>query len=111
MSAPSHQGPDSTTLRQAATRLARRLQESGFEAYFAGGCIRDTLLGREPKDFDIATSAQPREVRSLFPNSGMVGAHFGVVLVHEPEGDFEIATFRTPQGRAVFFGLGGCVAP
>jgi poly(A) polymerase len=95
MSAPSHQGPDSTTLRQAATRLARRLQESGFEAYFAGGCIRDTLLGREPKDFDIATSAQPREVRSLFPNSGMVGAHFGVVLVHEPEGDFEIATFRT----------------
>jgi poly(A) polymerase len=95
MSATSPIESDSATLRQAAVRLVLRLQEAGFEAYFAGGCVRDRLLGRSPKDFDIATKAQPREVRSLFPNSGMVGAHFGVVLVHEPEGDFEIATFRS----------------
>jgi poly(A) polymerase len=81
-------------LREAAIRLIRRLQDAGHEAYFAGGCVRDHLLGREPKDFDIATSARPREVRALFPRSGVVGAHFGVVLVHEPEADFEIATFR-----------------
>ena len=97
MSAPSPTiaPPDNSPLRRAALRIAERLQEAGFETYFAGGCVRDVLLGREPKDFDIATSARPRDVRALFRNSGMVGAHFGVVLVHEPEADFEIATFRT----------------
>ncbi len=97
MSAPSPiiAPPDNSALRRAALRIVQRLQEAGFETYFAGGCVRDVLLGREPKDFDIATSARPRDVRSLFRNSGMVGAHFGVVLVHEPEADFEIATFRT----------------
>ena len=95
MSAPSLLAPDNGTLRRAALRIVHRLQEAGFETYFAGGCVRDVLLGREPKDFDIATCARPRDVRALFRNSGMVGAHFGVVLVHEPEADFEIATFRT----------------
>jgi len=95
MSAPSPCVPGSAVLRQAALRIIRRLQDAGYETFLAGGCVRDVLLNREPKDFDIATSARPRDVRALFRNSGMVGAHFGVVLVHEPEADFEIATFRT----------------
>ncbi len=95
MSALSRSDPDPVELRTAAVRIVRVLQEAGHEAYFAGGCVRDVLLGRLPKDYDIATGARPREVRALFPRSGMVGAHFGVVLVHEPEADFEIATFRT----------------
>jgi len=82
-------------LREAATRLVTRLQEAGHEALFAGGCVRDLLRGQLPKDYDIATSARPKEVRNLFDRSGYVGAHFGVTLVKEPEGHFEIATFRT----------------
>lgn len=82
-------------LRRAATRVVERLQQAGYETYFAGGCVRDLLLGNQPKDFDIATSARPKEVRALFERSGFVGAHFGVTLVNEPEGPFEVATFRT----------------
>ncbi|MEO0446799.1 MAG: CCA tRNA nucleotidyltransferase, partial [Verrucomicrobiota bacterium] len=80
--------------RRGAERILRRLQEAGFTTYFAGGCVRDQLLGEEPKDYDIATAATPKEVRGLFPRSGFVGAHFGVTLVQEPEGAFEVATFR-----------------
>lgn len=76
-------------------RVVERLQRAGYETYFAGGCVRDLLLGNQPKDFDIATSARPKEVRALFERSGFVGAHFGVTLLNEPEGPFEVATFRT----------------
>ena len=61
----------------------------------AGGCVRDKLLGREPKDFDIATSARPAEVLALFPKSNEVGAHFGVVIAKHRGHHIEIATFRT----------------
>jgi poly(A) polymerase len=60
-----------------------------------GGCVRDLLLGRQPKDYDVATSAPPEEVLRLFPRSGQVGAHFGVVLVHEGSACVEVATFRS----------------
>jgi len=63
MSAPSPCVPSSSVLREAALRIIRRLQDAGYETYLAGGCVRDVLLGREPKDFDIATSARPRDVR------------------------------------------------
>lgn len=81
--------------KHAATSLASRLEKAGHIAYFAGGCVRDKLLGMEPKDYDIATSATPREVIALFPGSNEVGAHFGVVIAKHMGHHVEIATFRT----------------
>ncbi len=85
--------------RIAAERIVDRLRTAGYEAYFAGGCVRDLLLGIIPKDFDVATSAHPDTVLSLFPRTLAVGAHFGVVLVcDDAEGQeivTEVATFRS----------------
>lgn len=78
----------------AATDVAHRLQQAGHTAYFAGGCVRDGLLGHPPHDYDIATSARPDEVQNLFPKTLAVGAHFGVILVMEHGHAFEVATFR-----------------
>ena len=83
------------TPHHSATTLARLLTEAGHTAYFAGGCVRDKLLGHEPKDYDIATSATPAEVLKLFPYSNEVGAHFGVVIAKHGGHHVEIATFRT----------------
>jgi poly(A) polymerase len=81
--------------REAAVALARRLKAAGHEALFAGGCVRDKLLGHPPEDYDIATSAVPSEVLELFPGSNEVGAHFGVVIAKHGGHHVEIATFRT----------------
>ena len=81
--------------REAALELARRLTAAGHEALFAGGCVRDKLLGRNPKDYDIATSATPAEMLKLFPGANEVGAHFGVVIAKHSGHHVEIATFRT----------------
>jgi len=81
--------------KSAATDIARRLQQAGHTAYFAGGCVRDELLGLDPHDYDIATSAKPSEVQKLFPHTQAVGAHFGVILVMEHGRAFEVATFRS----------------
>lgn len=81
-------------MKASAARAAQILSEAGHLAYFAGGCVRDMLLGLESKDIDIATSARPEEVKALFPGSRMVGAHFGVVLVPVNEFFFDVATFR-----------------
>jgi poly(A) polymerase len=81
--------------RDAAVELARRLTAAGHQALFAGGCVRDKLLGHEPEDYDIATSAVPSEVLGLFPGSNEVGAHFGVVIAKHGGHHVEIATFRT----------------
>lgn len=83
------------TAREAAHSLALRLHAAGHTAYFAGGCVRDRLLGKTPKDYDIATSATPAEVLGLFPGSNEVGAHFGVIIAREHGHHVEIATFRT----------------
>ncbi len=83
------------TAREAATELARRLKAAGHVAFFAGGSVRDKLLGHAPKDYDIATSAPPPEVMKLFPGSNEVGAHFGVVIAKHHGHHVEIATFRT----------------
>ncbi len=81
-----------------ARGIVEKLQGAGHVAYFAGGCVRDRLMGRVPKDFDVATSARPEEVVRLFPRSQQVGASFGVVLVREKQGgetaQVEVATFR-----------------
>jgi poly(A) polymerase len=83
------------TARDAALALARRLKAAGHEALFAGGCVRDRLLGHPPKDYDIATSATPVQVMGIFPGSNEVGAHFGVVIAKHGGHHVEIATFRT----------------
>lgn len=71
------------------------LRASGHTAYLVGGCVRDLLLHRVPKDFDVATSAQPADLLALFPRADQVGAHFGVVLVHEGAPHVEVASFRS----------------
>jgi poly(A) polymerase len=83
----------------AALNVAERLRSLGHAAFFAGGCVRDLLLGREPQDFDVATSATPYLVQDAFPHTEAVGAHFGVILVlNKLQGAriaTEVATFRT----------------
>lgn len=81
-------------MRETAISLVKTLQNADFVAYFAGGCVRDSLLGRDPKDYDIATNATPQEILKLFPKADSIGAHFGVILVKESGYHFEIATFR-----------------
>ena len=81
-------------MRSAAESLITTLSDAGHTAYFAGGCVRDLLLGKTPKDYDIATSATPTQVTKLFRGAKTVGAHFGVVLVKRDKEPFEIATFR-----------------
>jgi poly(A) polymerase len=81
-------------LGDAARAVAMRLVDAGFETYFAGGCVRDRLLGADPKDYDIATAALPDEVRTSFPKARGVGEAFGVVLVRHGGHSFEVATFR-----------------
>jgi poly(A) polymerase len=78
-----------------ALRILKRLRGSGYEAYFAGGCVRDQVLGIPPTDYDIATSARPDEVLKLFPKALTVGARFGVILVVEEGHPYEVATFRS----------------
>ncbi|MCX6856733.1 MAG: CCA tRNA nucleotidyltransferase [Verrucomicrobia bacterium] len=79
----------------AAIHIIQKLRSSGHEALLAGGCVRDRLLGRAPKDFDVATSATPQQVIALFPGALTVGAHFGVVIVRHEQEQIEVATFRT----------------
>ncbi len=83
----------------AALRILDSLRAAGHQAYLAGGCVRDLLLGREPADYDIATSATPDLVLGMFPRTFAVGAHFGVVLVSDRAGKevirTEVATFRS----------------
>lgn len=73
-----------------ALEIVQKLRAAGHQAYCAGGCVRDLLLDREPKDYDVATDATPDQVVSLFPDALQVGARFGVVVVHT----IEVATFR-----------------
>jgi poly(A) polymerase len=73
------------------------LHKAGYQAYLVGGCVRDLLLGYAPKDFDVSTDAPPDRIMQLFPNSGQVGAHFGVVVVRDGAWHVEVATFRSDR--------------
>ena len=86
--------PDCTA-REAAVAVARLIIERGFIAYFAGGCVRDEILGLEPTDFDIATSAPPDEIVKIFRSARGVGEAFGVMLVRWKGRVIEVATFRS----------------
>lgn len=80
---------------ELALKTIEALQQQGHIAWLAGGCVRDRLLGRLPKDFDIATSATPEIVEGLFPKTVAVGKAFGVIRVHEMDQEVEVATFRS----------------
>ena len=94
-------------MREFATSVVRELRRNGFQAYFAGGCVRDTVLGLHPSDYDVTTDATPNQVMRIFPKTYAVGAQFGVVLVPLPEEirfeslppehphAVEVATFRS----------------
>src|SRR5262249_31886021 len=89
-----------TTERDFALEVVTRLREGGFEALWAGGCVRDELLGLTPHDYDVATSARPEEVQRLFRRTIAVGASFGVVEVLGPRVadaylKVQVATFRS----------------
>jgi poly(A) polymerase len=88
-----------TTQFEAALEIVKTLRAAGHQAYLAGGCVRDLLLGRSPSDYDVATSATPDLVLDMFPRTFAVGAHFGVVLVAPASADprfvTEVATFRS----------------
>ncbi|HSU54698.1 MAG TPA: CCA tRNA nucleotidyltransferase [Candidatus Dormibacteraeota bacterium] len=83
-----------TPLKSLATGIARRLHDAGFSAFWVGGCVRDFLLGRDPGDYDIATSALPDQIERVFQKTIPVGKKFGVVVVVEGGHQFQVATFR-----------------
>jgi poly(A) polymerase len=100
-------------MRDFSTSIVQVLRQRGFQAYLVGGCVRDLLLRREPKDYDVATDATPEQVMEIFPETYAVGVQFGVVLVPEPDRDatdnmlaegsskghaVEVATFRSDVG-------------
>ena len=82
-------------VRDYAVQVIRKLRDEGHEAYLVGGCVRDIILGREPQDYDVATSATPTETLAIFPKALAVGAQFGVVLVPFGEHKIEVATYRS----------------
>ncbi len=85
----------------APLEILRTLRANGHEAWFVGGCVRDLLLGREPKDWDIATDALPDRIEALFPKTIAVGKAFGIIAVVPPEGaPVEVATYRADSPYA-----------
>src|SRR6201987_5979994 len=98
-------------LKDFATSIVQTLRQNGFQAYLVGGCVRDLLLGREPKDYDVATDATPKKGMEIFPETYAVGVQFGVVLIPAPmeraeifgetssrSNAVEVATFRSDIG-------------
>ena len=78
----------------AAQEIVEKLCEHGYEAYLVGGCVRDMLLGREPGDWDITTSASPQEIKSLFSHTVDTGIEHGTVTVLMDREGFEVTTYR-----------------
>lgn len=81
-----------------ATEIVRTLRSRGFEAYFVGGCVRDTVLRKTPYDYDISTNAQPKDIRKIFAHTVPVGEAFGVMIVRVQRQSFEVSTFRSESG-------------
>ncbi|MGI9211950.1 MAG: polynucleotide adenylyltransferase PcnB [Methylococcaceae bacterium] len=84
-------------VNQSALKVLYRLRDEGYQAYLVGGCVRDLLLGREPKDFDVVTDAHPEQVRDIFRNCRLIGRRFRLAHVHYGEDVVEVATFRSLQ--------------
>src|SRR2546426_12703712 len=86
---------NSTAVRESAVHIVRKVVDAGHIAYFAGGCVRDRLMGHEPADYDVATDVTPDQVREIFPRLQNVGESFGVMLVRVLGHMIHVATFRT----------------
>jgi len=84
----------SVSAREKAISIVQRLRQEGYEAYLAGGCVRDMLLKKPPQDYDITTNAKPEDIQRVFPETIPVGAQFGVILVLIDDAPFEVASFR-----------------
>jgi len=82
-------------VKQSAIDIVKTLKKHGYKAFFAGGCVRDMIMGKESSDYDIATSALPEDIMKLFERTIPVGVQFGVVIVVKDGHNFEVATFRT----------------
>lgn len=93
--APTHR-IDPDAIQADAVKVLRRLTRHGFDAYLVGGCVRDLLVGRPPKDFDVATNARPRQIKRLFRNSRIIGRRFRLVHVRFGPHIIEVSTFRAP---------------
>src|SRR5687768_12370975 len=91
---PNQRVKSQMTVRQAAVDVVRALSEAGHVAYFAGGCVRDRLMGHEPADYDVATDARPEQVAEVFRRAIEVGESFGVMLVPIKGHKIQVATFR-----------------
>ncbi|MCP4994944.1 MAG: polynucleotide adenylyltransferase PcnB [Gammaproteobacteria bacterium] len=86
-----------TNISENALKVLYRLRKEGYDAFLVGGGVRDLLLGREPKDFDIATNAEPDEVKAVFRNCRLIGRRFRLAHVHFGRDIIEVATFRSRQ--------------
>jgi poly(A) polymerase len=106
--ASAQKGPiDVDKIDADAQKVVRRLARAGFETYFVGGCVRDLLLGRRPKDFDVATSATPPEIKQQFRNSRIIGRRFRLAHVFFGQKIIETATFRSNPKAPQDFGEEG----
>lgn len=85
-------------MKATSIQIIEILKKAGHEAYWAGGCVRDMLLGIKPQDFDIVTSAKPDEIENLLEHTIPIGKKFGVILAIQNNHHFEIATFRSDSG-------------
>ena len=91
---------DKKFLDPDALKIVKKLNKEGYEAYLVGGCIRDLLLGYEPKDFDVATNATPEQIQKLFKRSRIIGRRFKLVHIMFSARKFiEVATFRSNQSN------------
>lgn len=98
-------------ISRAALQVAVQLQEAGHDGYLVGGCVRDLLLGRRPKDFDIATGASPEQIKHLFRRARIIGRRFQLVHVRAGREVIEVATYRaTPGGTRARGGRGAVAA-
>ncbi|MBI2993948.1 MAG: polynucleotide adenylyltransferase PcnB [Gammaproteobacteria bacterium] len=85
------------SISENALKVLYRLKNAGYEAHLVGGSVRDLLLGREPKDFDVATDAHPEQIRELFRNCRLIGRRFRLAHVHFGQEIVEVSTFRAPH--------------
>lgn len=92
---------DASKIDPDAARIVERLRENGHEAYLVGGAVRDLLLGRRPKDFDIATDAQPSRIKRIFRNARIIGRRFRLVHVYVGQTIYEVSTFRSIANGSV----------
>ena len=87
-------------IREIGIKIIEKLNQAGYKALFAGGCVRDEIMGLEPDDYDVVTDARPEEIMAIFAKTVAVGAQFGVVIVIMEGIQFEVATFRR-DGRYI----------